>query len=73
MLKFDLALPVAMMLSPGASTQPGGLIKQLFGAVVWNWKKERGKMSKLELCGLILRSWTAESFYILQLQTWSTV
>jgi hypothetical protein len=56
MLKFDLALPVAMMLSPGASTPPGGLIKQLFGAVVWNWKKEREKMSKLELCGLLLRS-----------------
>jgi hypothetical protein len=29
-------LPVAMILSPGARIAPGGRMKQLFGAVVWN-------------------------------------
>jgi hypothetical protein len=36
----QIELPVAMMLSPGASTPPGGLMKQLFGAVVWNWNSK---------------------------------
>jgi hypothetical protein len=27
-----------MIVSPGASMPPGGLMKQLFGAVVWNYK-----------------------------------
>jgi hypothetical protein len=35
-----IQLPVAMMLSPGASMPPGGLMKQLFGAVVWNWNRK---------------------------------
>jgi hypothetical protein len=37
-----------MMLSPGASMPPGGLIKQLFGAVVWNWKRERERERERE-------------------------
>jgi hypothetical protein len=32
----SFALPVAMIVSPGASMPPGGLMKQLLGAVVWN-------------------------------------
>jgi len=33
-----------MMLSPGASMPPGGLMKQLFGAVVWNWNRNMPKI-----------------------------
>jgi hypothetical protein len=32
----SFAVPVAMIVSPGASMPPGGLMKQLLGAVVWN-------------------------------------
>jgi hypothetical protein len=43
----QIELPVAMMLSPGASMPPGGLMKQLFGAVVWNWNRNMPKISVL--------------------------
>lgn len=36
-------LPVAIRLSPGARIAPGGRMKQLFGAVVWNYSKNKKK------------------------------
>lgn len=39
-------IPVAIMLSPGASIPPGGRMKQLFGAVVWNCNGIKNKNNK---------------------------
>lgn len=43
------------MLSPGASIPPGGRMKQLFGAVVWNCKGVTIKNNKWKK--LISVSW----------------
>lgn len=42
-------LPVAIMLSPGLRIAPGGRMKQLFGAVVWNYgKKSKQLIRKIQ-------------------------